>query len=60
MWMEPLNATEISNKYYYGHQPSPINKVLSYKKQNEIVQTLLTDRDILVREEVWNLQRYNG
>lgn len=53
MWMEPLNATEISNKYYYGHVPTPINKVLAYKKQNEVVQTLLTDRDILVREEIY-------
>jgi metaxin len=54
--MEPLNTSEISNKYYYGHTPSPVNKVLSYNKQNEVIQTLLTDRDILVREEVKKTQ----
>lgn len=52
MWMEPLNTTEISNKYYFGHTPTPVNKILSYNKQNEVTQSLLTDRDILVREEV--------
>lgn len=50
--MEPLNATEITNKSYFGHVSSPINKILAFEKQNQIVQALLTDRDILVREEV--------
>lgn len=52
MWMEPLNATEITHKAYFGHVASPVNKVLAFQKQNQVVQSLLTDRDILVREEV--------
>lgn len=52
MWMEPLNATEITNKAYFGHVASPVNKILALQKQNQVVQSLLTDRDILVREEV--------
>ncbi|KAI8088527.1 hypothetical protein BDF21DRAFT_413433 [Thamnidium elegans] len=53
MWMEPLNNSEITNKYYFGHIPVPVNKALAFQKQNEVVQTLLTDRDILVREEIY-------
>ncbi|KAI7888665.1 uncharacterized protein EV154DRAFT_516915 [Mucor mucedo] len=53
MWMEPLNATEITHKAYFGHVASPVNKVLAFQKQNQVVQSLLTDRDILVREEIY-------
>ncbi|KAI7858935.1 hypothetical protein BDC45DRAFT_497924 [Circinella umbellata] len=53
-WLEPLNYSEITSKAYYGHVPGPINHLLAYQKQNEVVQTLLTDRDILVREEIYN------
>jgi metaxin len=52
MWLEPLNATQTTYKLYYGHVPKPVDMIVSCKKQNEIVQNLLTDRDILVREEV--------
>lgn len=55
MWMEPLNATEITNKCYFGHVASPVNKILALQKQNQVVQYLLTDRDILVREEVCSI-----
>lgn len=54
MWLEPLNANQTTYKSYYGHTPTPVNMIVSYKKQKEIVQSLLTDRDILVREEVKN------
>lgn len=56
MWLEPLNANQTTYKAYYGHTPTPVNMIVSYKKQKEIVQSLLTDRDILVREEVIQLQ----
>ncbi|KAI8147951.1 hypothetical protein BJV82DRAFT_664289 [Fennellomyces sp. T-0311] len=52
-WLEPLNYSEIASKAYYGHVPAPIHAILSYQKQNEVVQLLLTDRDILVREEIY-------
>jgi hypothetical protein len=52
MWLEPINASEITYKNYFGHVPSPVDKVVSFKQQNKVVQSLLADRDILVREEV--------
>ncbi|KAI9494753.1 hypothetical protein BDB00DRAFT_955201 [Zychaea mexicana] len=52
-WLEPLNYSEITSKAYYGHVPGPINHLLAYQKQNEVVHELLTDRDILVREEIY-------
>jgi hypothetical protein len=52
MWLEPLNATQTTYKLYYGHVPKPVDMIVSYKKQNQVIQSLLTDRDILVREEV--------
>ncbi|KAG0166781.1 hypothetical protein DFQ28_006862 [Apophysomyces sp. BC1034] len=52
MWLEPLNYTYTS-KAYYDHIPAPVNSWLAYKKQNDVVQTLLVDRDILVREEIY-------
>ncbi|KAI9251500.1 hypothetical protein BDA99DRAFT_575209 [Phascolomyces articulosus] len=53
-WLEPLNYSDITSKAYYEHVPGPINRLLAYQKQNEVVQTLLADRDILVREEIYN------
>ena len=52
MWLEPLNANQTTYKSYYGHTPTPVNMIVSYKMQKEIVQSLLINRDILVREEV--------
>lgn len=52
MWIEPLNYNEVTSKAYFGHVPSPVNQLLSYRKQNQVVQSMLTDRDVLVREEV--------
>lgn len=52
MWLEPLNATQTTYKLYYGQTPKPIDTVCAYRKQNEVIKNLLTDRDILVREEV--------
>lgn len=54
MWLEPLNANENTLDLYYEHLPTPINHVVFYKKQNEVTNLLLADRDILVREEVKN------
>ncbi|KAI8880481.1 hypothetical protein K501DRAFT_335374 [Backusella circina FSU 941] len=53
MWLEPINASEITYKSYFGHVPSPVDKVVSFKQQNKVVQSLLADRDILVREEIY-------
>ncbi|KAI7904449.1 uncharacterized protein BX663DRAFT_431865 [Cokeromyces recurvatus] len=53
MWLEPLNANEITYKAYYGHVPKPIDRIISYKKHNKVIQGLLADRDILVREEIY-------
>lgn len=50
-WLEPLNYAQVTSKAYYGHVPFPIHRILGYSKQNQIVQALLADRDILVREE---------
>ncbi|KAI8379192.1 uncharacterized protein BYT42DRAFT_495800 [Radiomyces spectabilis] len=52
-WLEPLNYSEITSKAYYSQVPSPINWVLAYRKKTDVVQRLLTDRDILVREEIY-------
>ncbi|KAI9317946.1 hypothetical protein BX666DRAFT_1856490 [Dichotomocladium elegans] len=53
-WLEPLNYSQYTSKAYFQHVPVPINHVLAYEKQSEITKTLLTDRDILVREEIYN------
>ncbi|KAI8641714.1 hypothetical protein BD408DRAFT_388539 [Parasitella parasitica] len=53
MWLEPLNANQTTYKFYYGHTPTPINMVVSYTKQKEIIQKLLSSRDILIREEIY-------
>ncbi|CEP19026.1 hypothetical protein [Parasitella parasitica] len=53
MWLEPLNANQTTYKSYYGHTPTPINMIVAYAKQKEIVQKLLSNRDILVREEIY-------
>ncbi|KAG1451662.1 hypothetical protein G6F56_008027 [Rhizopus delemar] len=53
MWLEPLNANENTLDLYYEHLPTPINHVVFYKKQNEVTNLLLADRDILVREEIY-------
>ncbi|KAL4213764.1 hypothetical protein AB4K20DRAFT_1945068 [Rhizopus microsporus] len=53
MWLEPPNANEITFKSYYGHLPQPINQIVFYKKQSQVTKSLLADRDILVREEIY-------
>ncbi|KAG1494734.1 hypothetical protein G6F46_011211 [Rhizopus delemar] len=53
MWLEPLNANEITCKAYYDHLPAPVNHAVFYKKQNEVTKLLLTEKDILVREEIY-------
>ncbi|KAI9485239.1 MAG: hypothetical protein EXX96DRAFT_473800 [Benjaminiella poitrasii] len=53
MWLEPLNANQITRKAYFGHVPKPVDMIIFHRKQNEIVQRLLSDRDILVREEIY-------
>ncbi|CDH51529.1 hypothetical protein RO3G_10434 partial [Lichtheimia corymbifera JMRC:FSU:9682] len=53
-WLEPLNYSEYTANAYFSHVPTPVNKLLAYQKQNQVTQTLLTDRDILVREEVYH------
>jgi hypothetical protein len=55
--LEPINASEITYKNYFGHVPSPVDKVVSFKQQNKVVQSLLADRDILVREEVMSTHK---
>lgn len=52
MWLEPLNANEITCKAYYDHLPTPVDHAVFYKKQNEVTKLLLTEKDVLVREEV--------
>ncbi|KAI8350152.1 hypothetical protein BD560DRAFT_427451 [Blakeslea trispora] len=49
----PLNANRTAHNSYFGHTPKPVDWILSYHKQNEVVQALLADRDILVREEIY-------
>ncbi|KAI8364458.1 hypothetical protein EDC96DRAFT_510783 [Choanephora cucurbitarum] len=53
MWLEPLNANRTAHTSYFGHTPKPVDWILSYQKQNETVQDLLADRDVLVREEIY-------
>lgn len=53
MWLEPFNYSEITGKAYYGHNPSPLNMLLASRKKDSVVQELLTDRDVLVREEIY-------
>lgn len=53
MWLEPFNYSEITAKAYYGHNPLPIDWVLASRKKENVVQELLRDRDVLVREEIY-------
>ncbi|KAF7723289.1 hypothetical protein EC973_002135 [Apophysomyces ossiformis] len=52
MWLEPPNYIATAQAYF-GHLPAPVNSWLAYQKKNDILQTLLIDRDILVREEIY-------
>ncbi|KAL0086614.1 hypothetical protein F4703DRAFT_1527250 [Phycomyces blakesleeanus] len=54
MWLEPLNYSKATSEAYFGHVPAPVDYILAYKKQNKVVQQLLADRDILVREEIYS------
>jgi hypothetical protein len=53
LWLEPLNASELTSSKYFGHVSSPIDKLLVYRKKEEVVQSLLIDRDVLIREEIY-------
>ncbi|KAI8992659.1 hypothetical protein BDB01DRAFT_755837 [Pilobolus umbonatus] len=53
MWLEPVNAKEITHKAYFRHNPNPLGLVLAHQKETDIVNQLLVDRDILVREEIY-------
>ncbi|KAI8049431.1 uncharacterized protein B0P05DRAFT_600683 [Gilbertella persicaria] len=53
MWLEPLNANQTIHKAYFGNIPKPVDMVVAYNKQNQVVQSLLADHDILVREEIY-------
>ncbi|KAI9305517.1 hypothetical protein BJ944DRAFT_161597 [Cunninghamella echinulata] len=54
IWLEPLNYNQNTVKVYYGHNPAPIDKIMGSQKKDEIVQSLLADRDILTREEIYS------
>ncbi|ORX62470.1 hypothetical protein DM01DRAFT_1331889, partial [Hesseltinella vesiculosa] len=53
MWLEPLNYSTHASSFYYGHLPAPINSILASKKKDQVVEQLLTDRDVLSREEIY-------
>ncbi|KAG2173378.1 hypothetical protein INT44_008730 [Umbelopsis vinacea] len=53
LWLEPLNASELTSAKYFGHVSNPIDKLLAYRKKEEVVQSLLIDRDVLIREEIY-------
>jgi hypothetical protein len=53
LWLEPLNASELTSSKYFGHVSSPIDKLLAYRKKEEVVQSLLIDCDVLIREEIY-------
>jgi metaxin len=51
--LEPLNASKLTSAKYFGDVARPIDKLLSYRKKEEVVQSLLIDRDVLIREEIY-------
>ncbi|GAB5588091.1 Metaxin-2 [Umbelopsis nana] len=53
LWLEPLNANELTCPKYFAQVSSPIDKLLAYRKKEEVVQSLLIDRDVLIREEIY-------
>ncbi|KAI9251962.1 hypothetical protein BY458DRAFT_523464 [Sporodiniella umbellata] len=54
MWLEPLNADECTMDAYFGHLPWPVKSLVFFKKQKQVTQQLLAQRDVLVREEVYH------
>ncbi|KAG2178860.1 hypothetical protein INT43_001706 [Umbelopsis isabellina] len=53
LWLEPLNASKLTSDKYFGDVARPIDKLLAYRKKEEVVQSLLIDRDVLIREEIY-------
>lgn len=53
LWLEPLNANELTCPKYFAQVSRPIDKLLAYRKKEEVVQSLLIDRDVLIREEIY-------
>ncbi|KAI8069319.1 hypothetical protein BC940DRAFT_237233 [Gongronella butleri] len=53
MWLEPLNYSEHALPLYFGHVPAPVNSILGRAKKDHVTQQLLTDRDVLSREEIY-------
>ncbi|CAO3619271.1 unnamed protein product [Cunninghamella echinulata] len=54
IWLESLNYNQNTIKAYYGHNPAPIDRIMGSQKKDEIIQSLLADRDILTREEIYS------